>query len=97
MPRPTRKTKPLIYVFNEGESEQAYTEFLKKTFSDYAVIKYPKSTGLFEEARDKFNKDKKYRDMNDEMLKSVQRLPLSAEEKQYIVKNTQLELFVYRG
>lgn len=62
MPRPTRKTKPLIYVFNEGESEQAYTEFLKKTFSDYAVIKYPKSTGLFEEARDKFNKDKKYRD-----------------------------------
>lgn len=40
MPRPTRKTKPLIYVFCEGESEQAYTEFLKKTFSDLAVIKY---------------------------------------------------------
>lgn len=29
MPRPMRKTKPLIYVFCEGESEQAYTDFLK--------------------------------------------------------------------
>lgn len=62
MPRPTRKTKPLIYVFCEGESEQAYTEFLKKTFSDLTVIKYPKSTGLFEEAQNKFMKDKSYRD-----------------------------------
>lgn len=62
MARPTRKTKPLIYVFNEGESEQAYTEFLKRFFSDYAVVKYPKSTGLFEEARDRFEKDKKFRD-----------------------------------
>ena len=31
-------------------------------FSDYAVLKYPKSTGLFEEARDRFDKDKKYRE-----------------------------------
>lgn len=65
MPRPTRKAKPLIYVFNEGESEQAYTEFLKTTFSDHAVIKYPKATGLFEEACDRFKKDKKYRDIAD--------------------------------
>ena len=35
---------------------------LCQTFSDYAVVKYPKSTGFFDEARDKFNKDKKYRD-----------------------------------
>lgn len=62
MPRPTKKTKSLIYVFYEGESEQAYTEFLKRTFSDIAVVKYPKSTGLFEEAHDKFTKDKAYRD-----------------------------------
>ena len=62
MPHPTRKTKPLIYVFNEGESEQAYTEFIRRTFSDHAVVKYPKATGLFEEARDRFEKDKKYRD-----------------------------------
>ena len=58
MPRPTRKTKPLIYVFNEGESDQAYTEFLKTSFSDYAVVKYPKATGLFEVARDRFEKEK---------------------------------------
>ena len=62
MPRPTRNQKPLIYVFCEGESEQAYTDFLKKTFSDIAVIKRPKSTGLFEEANDIFKKDKRYRD-----------------------------------
>ena len=62
MPRPTRKTKPLIYVFCEGESEQAYVDFLKKSFEDFAVVNRPKATGLFEEAKDKFSKDKKYRD-----------------------------------
>ncbi len=62
MPRPTRNQKPLIYVFCEGESEQAYTDFLKKEFSDIAVIKRPKSTGLFEEANDIFKKDKRYRE-----------------------------------
>ena len=31
MARPTKKTKPLIYVFCEGESEQAYTDFLKNS------------------------------------------------------------------
>ena len=34
--------KVLIRVFCEGESEQAYTEFLKHKFSDVAVIEYPK-------------------------------------------------------
>lgn len=29
MPRQTKPEKPLIYVFCEGESEQAYTEFKK--------------------------------------------------------------------
>lgn len=29
MPRRFKKIKPLIYVFCEGESEQAYTDFLK--------------------------------------------------------------------
>ena len=70
MARPTKKTKPLIYVFCEGESEQAYTDFLKKTFSDIAVVKRPKSTGLFEEARDKFDKDKSYRD-NAEVIDEI--------------------------
>jgi hypothetical protein len=62
MPRQFRKTKPLIYVFCEGESEQAYTDFIRKKFEDVAVIKRPSATGLFEEAKSKFKKDPKYRD-----------------------------------
>ena len=60
MARQLRNTKPLVYVFCEGESEQAYADFLKKKFSDVAVIEYPK--GLFEEAYSRFQKEKKYRD-----------------------------------
>lgn len=41
MPRKVKSAKPLIYVFCEGESEQAYTDYLKKTFSDVAVLKRP--------------------------------------------------------
>lgn len=70
MPRKTKSTKPLIYVFCEGESEQAYTDFLKKTFSDVAVLKRPPDTGLFEEAEAKFSKAPKYRnsvDVTDEI------------------------------
>lgn len=40
--------KPLIYVFCEGESEQAYAKFLKEHFADVAVLKIPSKTGLFE-------------------------------------------------
>lgn len=61
MGRKLKKTKPLIFVFCEGESEQAYTDFLKKQFSDVAVIKRPNSTGLFEEAEARFGKDPKFR------------------------------------
>lgn len=39
--------KPLIYVFCEGESEQAYAKFLKEHFADVAVLKIPSKTGLF--------------------------------------------------
>ena len=62
MPRPTRRRKPYIVVFCEGESKQAYTDFLKKEFKDVASIKRPSATGLFEEADGKFKKDKAYRD-----------------------------------
>lgn len=62
MARHLKRTKPLIYVFCEGESEQAYTDFLKKKFSDVAVIKRPSATGIFEFAQDKFQKDVKYKD-----------------------------------
>ena len=60
MARRLKKTKPLIYVFCEGESEQAYTDFLKHKFADVAVIKRPSATGLFEEAEAKYKKDRKY-------------------------------------
>ena len=36
--------KPLIYVFCEGESEQAYAKFLKEHFADVAVLKIPSNT-----------------------------------------------------
>lgn len=62
MPRPTKRSKPYIVVFCEGESEQAYTDFLKKEFRDVASIKRSSSTGLFDVADNKFKKDKKYRD-----------------------------------
>lgn len=62
MPRPVRRRKPYIVVFCEGESEQVYTDFLKKEFKDVASIKRPSATGLFEEADGKFKKDKAYRD-----------------------------------
>ena len=57
--------KTIIRVFCEGESEQAYTEFLKDKFCDVAVIKYPKETGLFDRAEDRFKKDPSYRDYTD--------------------------------
>ena len=66
MGRKLKKAKPLIYVFCEGESEQAYTDFLKKEFSDVAVIKRPSSTGLFDEAKDRFSKDPKFRNSAEE-------------------------------
>ena len=50
MPRKTNgsrgKGKTIIRVFCEGETEQAYTEFLKRRFADVAVIKYTKEKEL---------------------------------------------------
>lgn len=61
MSRQLKKTKPLIQVFCEGESEQAYTDFLKKQFEDVVVIKRPKAPGLFDEADDLFKKNVRYK------------------------------------
>lgn len=61
MPRKFKNPKPHIYVFYEGESEQAYTDFLKETFEDVAVIKRPKNTGVFEFAKQKFKNDPTYK------------------------------------
>ena len=65
MPRKVKSAKPLVYVFCEGESEQAYTDFLKSKFQDLAVFKRPSSTGLFDDADNRFKKDPKYRDYAD--------------------------------
>lgn len=65
MARKLKKSKVSICVFCEGESEQAYTDFLKSKFQDVAVFKRPSSTGLFEEADNRFKKDPKYRDYSD--------------------------------
>ena len=62
MPRKIREERPLVYVFSEGESEQAYVDFLKEHFEENVRIIRPKGTGLFDEALDKFRKDKKYKD-----------------------------------
>jgi hypothetical protein len=63
MPRhtKTRTEKPYIIIFCEGESEQAYTDFLKKEFQDVAILNCPKSTGLFEYAKNKFANDSRYK------------------------------------
>lgn len=50
MPRKFKKSKVSICVFCEGESEQAYTDFLKSKFCDVAVFKRPSSPGLFDDA-----------------------------------------------
>lgn len=65
MPRLTKPQKPYIVVFCEGESEQAYTAFLKKEFREVASIKCSRHTGLFGEADSKFKKDPSYRDYAD--------------------------------
>lgn len=65
MSRKWKKIKPLIYVCCEGESEEAYIDFLAKTFADTVVVKNVsgiKSSMLFEDADKKFRRDKKYRD-----------------------------------
>lgn len=54
MARKLKKSKISICVFCEGESEQAYTDFLKSKFQDVAVFKRPSSTGLFDDADNRF-------------------------------------------
>lgn len=59
MGRRLQNAKKLIYIFCEGESEQEYAKCLKARFDDVAVLRIPPpaSSGLFLEAKDKFEKD----------------------------------------
>ena len=67
MPREQKKTKPLICVFCEGESEVAYANFLQREFQSSFVIKTRKmtSTRLFEETKLLFQKNATYRNSVD--------------------------------
>lgn len=56
MARKFKKSKVSICVFCEGESEQAYIDFLKSEFHDVAVFKRPSSPGLFDDADNRFKK-----------------------------------------
>lgn len=65
MPRPTRSKKQYIVVFCEGESEQAYIDFLKDEFKNVVSIRRPSKPGktnLFEQAFKLYKKDPRYRD-----------------------------------
>ena len=46
-----RKVKKAIYVFWEGESEEAYSKSLKRMFAGQAVIKPHREKGIFDTAR----------------------------------------------
>lgn len=63
MARQTRKSKKVIYVFCEGESEVEYAKYLRTTFSDVAAlhIPLPVSTNLFEATKSKFEKEPRFR------------------------------------
>lgn len=61
MARNTKPSKPLIYVFWEGESEECYAKFLKQEFEDVASIKLASKKGLFDEAKSCFDKSPKYK------------------------------------
>ena len=65
MPRKFKKSKVSICVFCEGESEQAYIDFIKSEFHDVAVFKRPSSPGLFDDADNRFKKDPGYRNYVD--------------------------------
>lgn len=59
MSRQYRISKPLIYIFCEGESEEAYAYFLKEEFERNVVIKFFRNVDVFSEADSKFKNNKK--------------------------------------
>jgi hypothetical protein len=62
-----KKTRQLIYVFCEGESEAAYLEFLNDKFSDVAIFKRVINTNLFKTAQGYAKNDTKFRNNIDEI------------------------------
>ena len=72
MARQVRKSKKVIYVFCEGESEQEYAEYIHTAFADVAAMHIPPpvSSGLFEDTKSKFDKEARFRD-NAEVIDEI--------------------------
>lgn len=62
-----RSTKKAIYVFWEGESEEAYTKSLKKLFDRQAVIRPHREKGTFETARTFYRGNRAFRNDIEEL------------------------------
>lgn len=63
--RKIKSTKPLIYIFCEGPSEEAYMKQIKRKFEEYAVLRVvPGKSGsiVFQTAENNFKKDKNFID-----------------------------------
>lgn len=72
MARQIRKSKKVIYVFCEGESEREYAEYLQSTFTKVAVLHIPPpvSSCLFEDTKRKFDKEARFRN-NAEVIDEI--------------------------
>lgn len=72
MARQVRKSKKVIYVFCEGESEWEYANCLRKIFADVTAMHIPSpvSTGLFKDTKNKFDKEARFRN-NAEVIDEI--------------------------
>lgn len=72
MARQIRKSKKIIYVFCEGESEQEYAKCLREIFADVAALHIPPpvSSSLFEDTKSKFDKEPRFRN-NAEVIDEI--------------------------
>lgn len=62
-----RSEKPVIFIFWEGESEEAYSKFLKNNFLSKANITIHNEKGLFDTANAAFRGNVKYRNAKEEI------------------------------
>ncbi len=69
MARKTKQIQPkkAVYVFWEGESEKAYTEFLRKFFVSHCSISVHREKGLFDHANAYFRGNNHFKDDLDEL------------------------------
>ena len=58
----TRKRKPYIIVFWEGESEESYMKFMRNEFHEYLNLTVNSQKGVFEAAKKAFSSSGIYSD-----------------------------------